>query len=162
MLEDEFRKAKSESIIFNRKRVFLFDTILLPKKSILILRFHKVKSKWRQGVSLVDISGRYTDTLFTVAGQTAPAIQLWQDTSPKKVVIEVIAPNGKINVYNIWDTGNGQSTSQVQGGGMLIDISNNGMKRYYKCNDGHSKPIFEHLEFSIEVQSKMPMENAIH
>lgn len=151
MLEDKFRKAKSASIIYEGKEVFLFDTIIIPLQTTILLCFHKVKSEWRQGLSLCDMPFRSTKTRFTVAGQTAPAIQLWKDTCPEKVKIDIFAPNGKINVYNIWDNGNRQSSSQLQGAGMLIDITENGRKRYYKCNDGHIKTTFKNLEFSIEI-----------
>ena len=155
MLEDEFNKSQSDTIIFKGKTVYLYDTIPLPEKSKLILRFHKVKSRWRQGVCLCDMPYRSTKTRFTVAGQTGQSVMLGYDTSPKEVVIDVHTVHGKINVYNIWDNGNGQSTSLVQGAGMLIDISEDGKKRYYKCNDGHAKTTFKHLEFSIEIQPQM-------
>lgn len=152
MLEDEFRKAGSACIIFKGKKIYLFDTIFLPaEKAKLILRFHKVKSRWSQGVCLCDMPSKDSRTRFTIAGQAGPAVELWTDTSPKEVEIDVFAPNGKFNVYNIWDTGNGQCRSQVAGGGMLVEVSENGRKRYYKCNDGHPKPEFKHLEFSIEI-----------
>lgn len=157
MLGDEFAKAKSACIVFKGKKVYLFDTMFLPEKTKLIVRFHKVKSKWCQGVSLVDMPHRYTDVRFTVAGQTGPAVELWSDTSPKEVTIDVFAPDGKIDVYNIWDIGNGRCRSQVDGGGMLVEVSEDGRKRYYRCNDGHPKPTFKHLEFSIEI---VPPENS--
>ncbi len=85
MLEDEFAKDKG-------KRVLVFDTILLPEKSKLILRFHKVRSKWRQGVWLGLMTPGKTDVRLTVAGQTAPSMRLWQHNSPKNVEIEVFTP----------------------------------------------------------------------
>jgi hypothetical protein len=151
MLADEFRKAKSASIIYEGKEVFLYDTIIIPTQTTILLCIHKVKSKWRQGICLCDMPFRSTKTRFTVAGQTAPAIKLWKDTCPENVNIDIFAPNGKINIYNVWGNGNRQSSSLIQGAGMLIDITENGRKRYYKCNDGHPEPVFTHLEFSIEI-----------
>ena len=78
---------------------------------------------------------------------------LWTKTSPKEVALDVYAPNHKINVYNIWDIGNRQCSSQVDGFGMLIETSLDGKKRYYRCNDGHARATFKHLKFSIEIVS---------
>ena len=66
MLEDEFEKSKGEPVMFKGKIVLLFDTIYLPEKSRLILRFHKTKSKWCQGVCFCDMPHRSTKTRFTV------------------------------------------------------------------------------------------------
>jgi len=151
ILEEKFRRAENASIIYEGREVFCFDAIIIPPQTTILLCFHKVKSEWRQGICLCDMPFRSTKTRFTVAGQTAPAIQLWMDTCPEKVKVDVLAPNGKINVYNTWDNGNGQSSSLIQGAGMLIDVSENGRKRYYRCNDGHIRTTFKHLEFSIEI-----------
>ena len=157
MLEDEFRRAKRNSIMYKGKTVYLYDTIFLPERTRLTLRFNKVKSKWCQGVCLCDMPYTSTKTRFTVEGETGSSVQLWAHTSPKVVEIDIYAPNGKINVYNTWDIGNGQCRSQLEGAGMLIEVSEDGKKRYYRCNDGHPRTTFKHLEFSIEI---VPPENA--
>ncbi|MCD4824954.1 MAG: hypothetical protein K8S55_10115 [Phycisphaerae bacterium] len=150
MLTDEFRKAKSPSITYDGKTVVLYDVIYVPKRGNLLLRFHGVASEWRQGIRLGDMSPK-TDLRLTVAGQTAPGMMLWEDTSPSEVEIAFSAPQGVINVYNIWDIGDGQSTSQLMGAGMHLEVSDDGKTRTYRCNDGHLDTTFSHLMFSLEV-----------
>lgn len=150
MLTDEFRKAKSPSIVYEGKTVSLYDTIVVPEHGKLMLRFHGTDSEWRQGVRLGDMSPN-TDLRLTVAGQTAPGMQLWKDTCPEVVEIDFRAPSRKLVVYNIWDVGNGQSASQVMGAGMHVDVSENEKIRTYRCNDGHEATTFNHLVFSLEL-----------
>jgi hypothetical protein len=150
MLEDEFRKAKSSAIIFRGHRVLLFDTIELPEKGKLRLRFKAVHSEWRQGVRIGSMTSR-TNLRLTVAGRQAPGVQLWQDTCPSTVDIDYECPSGALTVYNIWDTGDAQSTSQTAGAGMRVDVSSDGKTRAYYCNDGHPDQLFESVVFEIEI-----------
>lgn len=150
MLTDEFRKAKSPSIVYEGKTVLLYDTISVPEQGKFVLRFHGTDSEWRQGV-LIGHMRVDTDLRLTVAGQTAPGMKLWQDTSPDEFEIQFSAPQGVVNVYNIWDVGNGQSASQVMGAGMHVDVSEDEKIRTYRCNDGHEATTFNHLVFSLEL-----------
>ncbi len=88
--------------------------------------------------------------MLTVAGRTAPGIFLWQDTAPPVTEMFVHAPNEVIFLYNIWDKGNGQSSSLVDGAGMLVEDTGVGRRRY-RCNDGHSETTFANLVFSVHV-----------
>lgn len=152
MLGDEFRKARSRCIDFNGRRVCLYDEIVVPEECTLLLTFEAANSEWRQGVRIGDMI-RSTQLQLTVAGQTAPGMLLWYDTSPREVEIGVKAPATKVYVYNTWDVGNGQSRSQLMGAGMTINIEESGseMKRLYHCNDGHPVATFDHLVFSLRV-----------
>jgi len=150
MLTDEFRKARSPSIICEGKTVVLYDTIDVPEQGRLVLRFHETASEWRQGVRLGDMSPN-TDLRLTVAEQTAPGMQLWEDTCPQSVEVTFEAPGGRLTVYNIWDIGKGQSASQVMGAGMHVEVSDDGKRRTYRCNDGHPATTFSHLVFSLEL-----------
>ncbi len=150
MLTDEFRKAKSATIEYEGKTVVLYDTLNVPEQGKIILRFLEMTSEWRQGVFIGHMRVG-TDLRLTVSGQTAPGMKLWQDTSPESVEIAFSAPQGIINVYNIWDVGNGQSASQVKGAGMHVEMSEDGGTRIYRCNDGHEATTFNNLVFSLEL-----------
>jgi len=149
LLTDEFRKAKSPSIVFEGRTVVLYDTVEVPEKGKIVLRFHATASEWRQGIRLGDMSPK-TDLQLTVGGQTAPGMCLWEDTCPETLEIFFRAPQKKLTVYNVWDTGDGQSTSQLMGAGMQLELSDDGKTRTYRCNDGHPDPTFSHLTFSLE------------
>jgi hypothetical protein len=150
MLTDEFRRARSPRIELNGRTVLLFDTLSVPYRCRLLLRFLAVDSEWRQGVRLGDLSAK-TGLRLTVLGQTAPGLQLWQDTSPAEVTIDLEAPGETLTLYNIWDPGNGQAQSQVLGAGMGLTVSEDGRQRVYRCNDGHAESTFTHLVFSLEI-----------
>ena len=150
MLTDEFRKAKSPQIEYEGKTVVLYDTIDVPEEGTMVLRFQGGSSEWRQGVRIGDLSPG-TDLVITVAGRSAPGMQLWQDACPSEVEIAFVAPQKKVTVYNIWDSGDGQSRSQLMGSGMHREISEDGRTRTYQCNDGHAETVFSHLVFSLEV-----------
>ncbi|MBM4164971.1 MAG: hypothetical protein FJ222_11120 [Lentisphaerae bacterium] len=150
MLEDAFRKARSPVITLQGHRVALFDTLELPKKGKLRLRFKAAHSEWRQGIRIGAMTTR-TDLRLTVAGRQAPGMQLWQDTCPPFVDIDYECLSGPLTVYNIWDTGDAQSTSQTAGAGMRVDVTPDGKTRTYYCNDGHPEPLFKSLVFEIEI-----------
>ena len=136
------------AIQFEGKTVLLYDTFDVPEKGELDLSFLTADSEWRQGVRIGDLSIS-TDLQLEVVGQTSSGIQIWQDTSPETVQISFSAPQRKLTVYNLWDTGNGQPSSQVQGAGMQFELS--GTTRIYHCNDGHPDATFSHLTFSIAI-----------
>jgi hypothetical protein len=150
MLGDEFRKARSRCIDYNGQAVCLYDEISLPERCRLILTFEGSASEWRQGVRIGDMSAK-TDLELTVNGQTALGMKIWMDNSPPQVEVTVRAPKGKLYVYNIWDRGNGQASSQLLGAGMLIQEHEQGRLRRYRCNEGHPTPTFTHLVFSIQI-----------
>ena len=150
MLGDEFRKARSRCILYEGKTVCLYDELPVQGESRLLLTFESTNSEWRQGVRIGDMT-RDTDLRLTVAGQTAPGVQLWADTSPHQVEIAVNAPRNKVYVYNVWDIGNGQPCSQMTGAGMIVEVSALVDTMRYDCNDGHPVPSFDHLVFSITV-----------
>lgn len=150
MLGDEFRKHKSRCITYEGDEACLYDTFKVPNTCTLILSFISSNSDWRQGVRIGDMS-RKTDLRLSVNGQTAPGMTLWLDSSPNPTTIDVAAPQEKIYVYNIWDDGNGQTSSQLAGSGMKIEISEDDRKRTFYCNDGHTTPTFNHLIFSLSI-----------
>lgn len=151
MLEDEFRKARSRCIEYQGKTVCLYDVIEVPAECRLKVRFESTNSEWRQGIFL-GFMARKTDLRLTVGDVAAPALELWADTSPPEVLVHVRAPGGIVHVYNKWQKpGDFSAWSQLFGAGMLIEVSENGRFRRYRCNDGHPEPTFDHLVFSIEI-----------
>ena len=148
MLTDHFRKAKSATITYDGKTVLLYDQLSIPTNGTVTLTFLEAQSEWRQGVWLGDMPS-IRDLRLTIGNQTAPSMLLWHDTAPGTVQIQHSAPQQALSVYNIWDTGNGQSSSQLDGAGMHLEID--GKKRIYRCNDGHLETSFSHLVFTIEI-----------
>jgi hypothetical protein len=105
------------------------------------LTFESVNSPWRQGVWMK------TDSYVVVNGQRCPSIELWQGVAPNEIVIECHTYNGCLQLYNIWDKGNGRD-SQSWTAGMLVDELPNG--RRYRCNDIGFDTHFDKLIFRIE------------
>jgi len=147
--------VRKQEVTLRGQRVVLFDTIEVPKKCKLRLTFKTVNSEWRQGVRIGAMSAR-TDLRLTVAGRQSPGMQLWQDTCPRQVEIDCECPSETVAIYNIWDTGDGQSTSQTAGAGMHVELSPDGRTRVYNCNDGHPEPLFKSLVFQIETLTEKP------
>jgi len=148
MLTDLFRKAKSRTIDYEGKTVLLYDEIAIPTSGVITFTFLGVQSEWRQGVWLGDMPS-IRDLNLTVGDQSASSMRIWQDTAPQSLQIEFSAPHQSLYLYNIWDNGNGHSSSQLQGAGMHLELD--GKKRIYRCNDGHPETTFSHLAFSIEI-----------
>lgn len=148
MLTKEFKKAKSPIIQYEGKTVALYDEIQVSEQGKLRIRFESSDSEWRQGFRIGDMSA-VTDLKLKIGGQESSGMQLWQDSAPAEFEVEFSAPKGKIYIYNIWDNGNGQSSSQIMGAGM--HVAEEGGVRHYRCNDGHPDVTFSHLHFTIEV-----------
>ena len=151
MLRDMFRKAKSAQIEIDRKTVLLYDRIPLPEDCKLTLRIEQSLSEWKQGLWIRDMGGRTAELRLTCAEQSGPSMVFWEHTCPQVVEIGVHAPKGHVHVYNHWDKGDGGSWSQLLGAGMLVEESEGGTRRRYRCNDGHPVPTFTHLVFSVEI-----------
>jgi hypothetical protein len=150
MLEALFRAARSRRVEYDGKTVYLYDRLAVPERCRLLLCFEQVHSPWRQGVWLGDLLVT-TSLRLTVAGQTAPGMFFWADTSPPEVLVDVATPRGEVCVYNVWDTGNGRTQSQLGGAGMLIEELNGSEARRYFCNDGHPETTFANLIFTLKV-----------
>jgi len=115
---------------------------------LLRLTFESVNSTWRQGVWLK------TDDHLVVNQHQCPSLELWQDTAPREVLIECHTKNGRLHLYNTWDSGRGLGMeSQSWSSGMLVDELPNGGKRYC-CNDIGLDTSFSKLIFRIERVSR--------
>ena len=151
MLADEFKKSKGRPIVVDGKTILLSEELEVPANGKLIITFNGATSEWRQGIWIGHISLVETDLELTIAGQTAPGMVLWEDTSPQTVEVIFSAPQKVINVYNVWDPGMGHPMSLIMGAGMQCEISDDGKRRVYNCNDGHPETTFSHLKFSLEI-----------
>ena len=150
MLEEAFRKAASPVIEHRGNTVHLYDEIAVPTHCTLSLQWEGTDSEWRQGIFLGSLSPK-SGTQLRVGGVERPGFFLWEDTCPVEVLLTVRAPQGSLLVYNVWDTGDGRTQSQLQGAGMLVEESEEGRFRRYRCNDGHLESTFTHLTFSLRV-----------
>jgi hypothetical protein len=103
--------------------------------------FEKVRSPWRQGVWLKCDRGLRID------GTHHVSVNLWSDTAPAIVICTCLTGDGRLNVYNIWDAGEGRQ-SQAFTSGMRIEELDRG--RRYCCNDIGFETDFDKLTFRIE------------
>ncbi len=139
---DMFRRSNGKAVEYNGQTIQMMDEITIASDARLRVSFIAVNSEWRQGVSLT------TEGLFEVAGQKIKrGLALWQDTSPREVEIVVTSKSGKVQIKNIWDTGNGVVESWHNGAAMIVDSV--GEVRHYRCNDGHPDDDFDDLVFTL-------------
>ena len=121
--------------------VVLWDVFPVIYGEKVLLTFESKNSEWSQGIwFMCDQSIEINDAF----GKSA---MVWFETAPQQVSIKCYSENGLLNIYNIWDRGNGPN-SQSQSSGMLIEEFPNG--RRYKCNDIGFKTDFDKLVFKIE------------
>jgi hypothetical protein len=88
-----------------------------------------------------------TDLGLKVHGVSARSVSLWSDTVPPVVDITIRTGDGRLHVYNIWDSGAGMN-SQAWTSGMLIEELPNG--RRYRCNDIGLHGAFDSVVFRLE------------
>ena len=103
--------------------------------------FESVQSPWRQGVWLKCDRGVEID------GTLHASVNLWFDTAPAVVSCTCLSGDGKLNVYNIWDAGEGRQ-SQAFSSGMRVEELERA--RRYRCNDIGFDTGFDKLVFRIE------------
>lgn len=128
---------------YGRSDVVLWDVLRIPSQARIQLVFESVNSDWRQGVRLT------TDSGLLVNGMRGKSVVLWQDTAPSVVDCECSTKDGRLHIYNIWDSGRGYgSESQRHSSGMLVEEILGG--RRYRCNDiGFEGAAFDKLVFSV-------------
>ena len=103
-----------------------------------------INSHWRQGVRLG------ADPGILINGEIHRSVHLWQDNSPPSIEMTIMAGDGHLHVYNIWDSGRGIGhESQSHTAGMLVEEDGN--VRTYRCHDIGNAPDFSKLIFSLEL-----------
>ncbi|MDX1961851.1 MAG: hypothetical protein SFX18_01780 [Pirellulales bacterium] len=142
VFERFFKQSNGCPVDYDGQVVNLFDRLQVNDGQEIKVIFESVHSNWRQGIHLS------TDGTFEVNKQTAAEIVLWQDTSPREVVLKVHSQKGECLVMNIWDTGNGLLQRGHNGAAMIVEELPNG--RRYQCNDGFADDDFDDIVFRLE------------
>jgi hypothetical protein len=127
-----------------RTDIVRWDVQQIKQEQILKVEFIGKNSPFRQGVRIAIDAG---DGLIEVNGQESKAIQLWEDTAPKVVMLKCKSKEGLLSIYNIWDEGRGRQSLAHTSGMILEDVGN---KTIYRCNDFGYDTNFGKLIFSIE------------
>lgn len=124
----------------------MLDVVPVSTGDICRIGLESTNSAWRQGIWIG------TQGLLRVNDVESAQIVIWRDSAPASVDIEVIESDGNLRVYNIWDSGRGikDHESQSMTSGMIIDVLNDGTRRY-RCNDIGYEPDFDKLVFTLQV-----------
>lgn len=126
--------------------VLMLDVLPIDDGDELTITFEHVGSDWRQGVWLA------TEGALELNGVRSSQLVLWQDTAPSTVQVRVVEGDGKLRLYNIWDSGRGISDHESQSAtsGMVVEAAADGARRY-RCNDIGYDPVFDKLVFTLRV-----------
>lgn len=127
--------------VFEKKEVISWDVFPVSGGETVSLTFESKNSEWSQGVWLMCDMGVEID------GLLCKSVMLWYETAPNQVKVKCYTESGLLNVYNIWNRGNGPA-SQTHTSGMLIEEISKG--RRYRCNDIGLQTDFDKLVFKIE------------
>ncbi len=142
--DKEFVKSKGKPIKYKGKILTRIDSISVSNNEKFKLTFEKFGSKWRQGV-IIKVNGSiFVNNEEFKGGE----IVLLEDSSPKEVVFSIKSKDGKMKVYNVWDTGDGVMQAFLNGAVMIVEKIQNGNR--YWCNDAHPDEDFDDLVFRIE------------
>lgn len=136
--ERVYNKAFMKRCIEN---IVLWEVLQISNGQSIKLTFISCKSEFRQGVWIA------TDKGIDINGTIYLQVNLWQDTSPKEVILKCHTDVGLLSFYNIWDDGNGRE-SQAYTSGMKVEQKKNIL--VYHCNNYGFETYFDDLVFSIE------------
>ncbi|MEP7360603.1 MAG: hypothetical protein ABI744_03395 [Chloroflexota bacterium] len=117
------------------------------------ITFESVGQRFRQGVYL------QTNGTLGAAGRRSNIFEFWSDATPKETVIDVLSTDGKLILYNIWDSGRGRQ-SQGWKSGMYVEDLPDGSHRY-SCTDTGLEPDFRQLIFRLDITSAKTRPEAI-
>jgi hypothetical protein len=100
-----------------------------------------------------NVDGRHgvwmsTDWGLDVNGVKVPSVDLWADTAPAVIDVAIHTADGRLHIYNIWDSGTGRN-SQAWTSGMLVEELPGGGRRY-RCNDIGLQGKFDSVVFRLE------------
>jgi len=123
------------------------EALPITKGRRISLTFEAVGPRWRQGVFLA------TAGQLVAAGTSSPSLVLWTDSAPTQSVIDVAETEGRLVLYNVWDSGRGrgQFESQSATSGMLVEALADGSRRY-SCTDIGVEPDFSRLIFTVSIE----------
>lgn len=117
--------------------VVKIDELPIERGQRITLTFEVVGPRWRQGVFLA-MAGQ-----LVIGDTVSPQVVLWSDVAPRETIIEVAETDGRLVLYNVWDSGRGfgRWESQSYTSGMLVEKLAEGSKRY-RCTDIGLEPDF--------------------
>lgn len=124
--------------------VVMLDVVEVREGDELTITFEESHSDWRQGVWIATTGALEANAV------SAAQLTLWRDTAPASVRLRVIATDGLLRLYNVWDSGRGiqEHESQSATSGMVIQELPDGGRRY-RCNDIGWEPRFDKLVFTL-------------
>ncbi len=127
--------------------VIMLDIVEVREGDELTIAFEESNSDWRQGVWLA------TSGKLEANEVSASQFTLWKDTAPTSVRVRVLATDGLLRLYNVWDSGRGirDHESQSATSGMVIEDLPDGGRRY-RCNDIGWEPKFDKLVFTVSME----------
>jgi hypothetical protein len=139
-------KSKGQPIIYNGLEVKMLDKIsLFNIKTTINVEFELTNSDWRQGIILE------TNGYFEINQQKIPnKVIIWRDTAPKEIEIKITSKDKILNVYNVWDMGDGVIHYWHNGGALYVEVVNGA--RIYHCNDGEPDDDFDDLVFKLKFE----------
>lgn len=142
--ENLFIESKGQPIIYNGKELKMIDKIELSSNRITLkIQFISTDSKWKQGIVF------QTKGEFEVNNEhISTKIILWEDTSPKDLILQVKSRDKRLVVYNVWQTEDGTTHYWHNGGAMYVKEIDS--IRTYNCNDGYADDDLNDLIFTIE------------
>lgn len=127
----------------------LVDSLEVTSHEVVQLTFDSVGDRWRQGVFLA------THGALAVSGVVAGAFTLWADSAPNPTEIEVLQTDGRLVLYNIWNSGaHGEGPESLSyTSGMLVSPLPDGSLQY-RCNDVGFDSDFDSLVFRILIRAQ--------
>ena len=146
--EEMFDKTKGKPIRYKGKLLFLADYLTVHNNDKYVLTIESFKSDWKQGVALKACEGS-----IVIDNREFPkGVVLWQDCSILKIEFAIKAKKNKpvkLEIKNVWDTGNGLMESWHNGAAMTKEELPDGSIRYW-CNDGYPDDDLNDIVFRVE------------
>jgi hypothetical protein len=145
-----FAASKGQPVQHEGQTIQLMDRFPIGRRCTLRLVRESTSSEWRQGIHLE------TDQGITIAGtRYRHPLVVWEDTAPQEFELTAFGKSGDLEVWNVWDTGDGKTDAWLNGGAMIVEDLPNG--RRYRCNDGEPDDDFDDIVFRIErVEDDLP------
>lgn len=142
-IEQQFLETKESSIVYKGKNIYRIDRLPVKPKDKIKIVWESTNSEWKQGIRInIDIE-------MVVNGVKAKKFILWEDSSPREVIVECTKTKDcEIRIYNAWDSGKGSTDAWIGNSGFFIEELQNG--RRYRCNDGFPDDDFDDLVFRVE------------
>lgn len=155
-----FEESGFEPIVLDGQLVHPMLRLQVAEGDIVLIEWEASGSRRTQGLGLrlrhPNVTGPqgYAGRL-EVAGATAPAIMLWEDSSPPSVEVRVasVQPGGELRVSNRWRHEDGREDEWLNNYGMLIAEEDDG-SLVLTCSDGVGlSPTFGDLVVRLRISA---------